>query len=125
MAFRSVLSIRGRRAVSRPASILIVDDQPGNLVALEAVLASLGQPLVKAQTGADALRLLLDADVAVILLDVQMRGLSGFETAELIRTRERSRHTPIIFLTAAETADFPAAKAYTLGAVDFLVKPLV
>jgi PAS domain S-box-containing protein len=106
-------------------NILLVDDQEANLRALEAILRPLGQDLVRAGSGEAALRHLLRQDFAVVLLDVQMRGLDGFETAKLIRGRERSRHTPIIFLTAAETADFPAAKAYTLGAVDYLVKPLV
>jgi PAS domain S-box-containing protein len=107
------------------ASILLVDDQPANLLALEAILADLGQNLVTARSGAEALRRLLDEDFAVVLLDIQMQGPDGFDTAQLIRGRERSRHTPIIFLTAHESALFPAAKAYTLGAVDYLVKPLV
>jgi PAS domain S-box-containing protein len=105
--------------------ILLVDDQPANLLALEAVLADLGQDLVRAGSGAEALRLLEDHDCAVVLLDVQMQGLDGFETARRIRERERTRHTPIIFLTAYESPQFPVVKAYTLGAVDYLVKPLV
>jgi PAS domain S-box-containing protein len=106
-----------------PANVLLVDDEPANLLALEAVLAGLGR-LVRATSGAEALRLLLEEDFAVVLLDVQMKGLDGFDTAQLIRSRDRTRHTPIIFLTAYESADFPAAKAYTLGAVDYLLKPL-
>ncbi len=106
-------------------NILLVDDQPANLLALEAILEPLHQNLVRASSGDEALRRLLETDFAVILLDVQMRGLNGFETAQLIRSRERSRHTPIIFLTAYESPDFTAAQAYTLGAVDYLVKPLV
>src|SRR5947209_8388813 len=106
------------------ASILLVDDQPANLLALEAILDSLGQNLVRAGSGEEALRRLLDQDFAVVLLDVQMPGLHGFEAARMIRGRERSRHTPIIFLTAFDTADFPPAQAYTLGAVDYLVKPI-
>src|SRR5437868_4384204 len=102
------------------ASILLVDGQPANLLVLEAILADLGQNLVKARSGTEALRRLLDEDFAVVLLDVQMQGPDGFETAQLIRGRERSRHTPIIFLTAQESAAFPATRAYTLGAVDFL-----
>src|SRR5438270_12229615 len=86
---------------SRPEpAILLVDDHPANLLALEAVLADLGHTLVKARSGEEALRLLLGQDFAVVLLDVQMPGLDGFETATLIRSRERSRHTPIMFLTA-------------------------
>jgi signal transduction histidine kinase len=106
-------------------NILLVDDQPGNLLALEAILQGLGQNLVKAPSGEDALRQLLAGDFAVILLDVQMGGMDGFETARLVRGRDRSRHTPIIFLTAHASPDFPVAEAYRLGAVDYLVKPLV
>src|SRR5689334_15542077 len=82
------------------ANILLVDDQPANLVALEAILADLGQNILTARSGDEALRLLLHVDFAVILLDVQMQGLDGFATAKIIRGRERTRHTPIIFLTA-------------------------
>jgi signal transduction histidine kinase len=108
-----------------PVNILLVDDQPRNLLALEAVLDDLGQNLVRAQSGADALRQVQGEDFAVILLDVQMDGLDGFTTARLIRQRDRSRSTPIIFLTAYESPAFPVAEAYRLGAVDYLVKPLV
>jgi PAS domain S-box-containing protein len=104
--------------------ILLVDDQEAHLLALEAILQPLGQNLVKARSGEVALRHLLHDDFAAVLLDVQMQGLDGFETARLIRGRERSQHTPIIFLTAQEAPEFPAAKAYTLGAVDYLVKPV-
>jgi len=82
-------------------------------------LDSLGQNLVKAHSGAEALRCLLNQDFAVILLDVQMPGMDGFETATLIRNRERSRHTPIIFLTAFSTSD-NLFRGYSLGAVDYL-----
>src|SRR5687767_3937094 len=107
------------------ANVLLVDDHPANLLALEAVLADLGHDLVKATSGEEALRLLLGRDFAVVLLDVRMPGLGGFETARLIRGRERSRHTPIIFLTAHDDDSLSAEQAYTLGAVDYLVKPLV
>src|SRR5689334_24251514 len=83
-----------------PATILIVDDRDANLLALEAVLEPLQQRLVKARSGREALRFLLDEDCAVILLDVQMPELDGFETAALIRERERTKYTPIIFATA-------------------------
>ena len=106
-------------------NILLVDDQPANLLALEAVLADLGHNLVKASSGEDALRRLLTHDFAVILLDVQMHGMDGFETARLIRDREKSRHTPIIFLTAFESNRLSVQEAYSLGAVDYLVKPLI
>ncbi len=106
-------------------NILLVDDQPANLLALEAILQDLGHNLVKARSGEEALRRLLIDEFAVVLLDVQMPGLDGFETAKLIRGRETSRHTPIIFLTAYESDRFPVERAYSLGAVDYIVKPLV
>lgn len=105
-------------------NILLVDDHPENLLALEAILGKLGENLVKADSGEQALRCLLNQDFAVILLDVQMPGMDGFETATLIRQRERSRHTPIIFLTAFSTSDNLVFKGYSLGAVDYLFKPL-
>jgi len=103
-------------------NILMVDDEPKNLLALEAILNSLGQNLVKAYSGADALNFLLNEDFALILLDIQMPGMDGFETAKLIR--ERSRCTPIIFLTAFGTNDDLMFKSYSLGAVDYLMKPI-
>jgi PAS domain S-box-containing protein len=106
-------------------NVLMVDDQPANLLALEAILQGLRLNLVKAYSGEEALRQLLSDDFAVVLLDVQMHGLDGFETAKLIRGREKSRHTPIIFLTAYEDNRLPVEEAYALGAVDYLVKPLI
>ncbi|MFM7220069.1 MAG: response regulator [Nodosilinea sp.] len=105
-------------------NVLLVDDHPENLIALEAILGELGQNLVCANSGEEALRCLLHQDFAVILLDVQMPGLDGFETASLIRQRQRSRNTPIIFLTAFSTSDDLMVKGYSLGAVDYLFKPL-
>lgn len=105
-------------------NILIVDDKLENLLALEAILEKLGENLVRATSGEEALRCLLHQDFAVILLDVQMPGMDGFETATLIRNRGRSRHTPIIFLTAFSTSDQMLFKGYALGAVDYLFKPL-
>lgn len=105
-------------------NVLLVDDHPENLIALEAILDGLGQNLVKAASGAEALRSLLHQDFAVILLDVQMPDMDGFETATLIRKRERSRNTPIIFLTAFSTNDELMVKGYSLGAVDYLFKPI-
>src|SRR6516225_10866590 len=87
-------------ADSQTTSILMVDDQPANLLALEAIFSGLGHNLVKTLSGQEALRLLENRDFAVVLLDVQMQGLDGFKTAKVIRSRERSKHTPIIFLTA-------------------------
>ena len=105
-------------------NVLLVDDRIENLVTLERVLQSLGQNLVKVQSGAAALKYLLQHDVAVILLDVQMPGMDGFETARLIRQRGRSQHTPIIFLTAFAESDDLRSQGYTLGAVDYLYKPI-
>jgi two-component system, sensor histidine kinase and response regulator len=108
----------------KKVNILLVDDNSKNLLALEAVLESLGQNIVKANSGESALKRLLAQDFAAILLDVQMPGMDGFETAELIRTRENSRHTPIIFITAiGKTTEF-IFKGYSVGAVDYLVKPI-
>lgn len=113
------------RPRDKTVNILMVDDQPTNLTALESVLAGLGADLIKANSGDEALRLLLKHDFAVVLLDVQMTGLDGFETAKLIRGRDRNRQTPIIFLTAFEDNRLSIAEAYALGAVDYLVKPLM
>ncbi|MBW4511587.1 MAG: response regulator [Scytonematopsis contorta HA4267-MV1] len=106
------------------ANILLVDDKPENLLALEAILGNLGENLVQANCGEEALRCLLHQDFAVILLDVQMPGMDGFETASLIRSRQRSRQTPIIFLTAFGANDQMQFKGYSLGAVDYLLKPI-
>jgi signal transduction histidine kinase len=114
-----------RRLDDDKVNILLIDDKPGNLLALEAILEGLDQNLGKATSGPEALRCLLDDDFAVILLDVHMPDMDGFETAELIRSRERSRHTPIIFLTAYEEAEVQMFKGYALGAVDYLCKPIV
>jgi serine phosphatase RsbU (regulator of sigma subunit) len=111
--------------LDRGVNILLVDDQPANLLALEAVLEGQGRTLVRAQSGREALRCLLHDDFAVVLMDVKMPEMDGFETAALIHKREKSRHTPIIFLTAFETNDVEMAKGYSLGAVDYLPKPLV
>ena len=110
-------------ASERKANILLVDDQPSNLLALEAILEDLGQNLVRATSGEEALRRLLDSDFAVILMDVKMPGLDGIETAAIIRERNRSQHTPIIFLTAFERSEVEIFKGYRLGAVDYLFKP--
>jgi len=96
-------------------NILLVDDEPANLLALEAVLESLGQNLVRAKSGEEALRALIYKDFAVILLDVMMPGMNGFETAAHIRDRDRSRHTPIIFLTAMGKTETEMFKGYALG----------
>lgn len=104
-------------------SILLVDDHSSNLLALEAILEPLGQRLVRASSGQEALRYLLREDFAVILLDVQMPGMDGFETARLIRQRQRSRYTPIIFLTAHSREETDLIHGYEHGASDYVVKP--
>jgi two-component system, sensor histidine kinase and response regulator len=106
-------------------NILMVDDQPANLIALDAMLQGLGQNLIQASSGREALKWLLANDAAVVLLDVKMPEMDGFETATLIRQRDKSRHTPIIFLTAADQSQTQAVRGYALGAVDYLVKPVV
>src|SRR4029079_15215979 len=103
----------------------VVDDNPNNLLAVEVALGELAGSLVKARSGEDALRALLRQDFALILLDVQMPAMDGFETARLIRSRGRSRHTPIIFITAYNKDDTYILRGYELGAVDFLFKPIV
>lgn len=108
-----------------PVNILMVDDQPNNLIALEAMLGDMGENLVKADSGLQALRALLENDFAVVLLDVQMPEMDGFETARLIREREKSKDTPIIFLTAQGPNERNIFKGYSLGAVDYLFKPIV
>lgn len=108
----------------RESAVLLVDDRDENLLALEAVLEPTDCRLVKARSGDEALRALLKDDFAVILLDVQMPGLDGFETAELIRSRERSRAVPIIFVTAISKESHHVFRGYEAGAVDYLFKPL-
>ena len=111
-------------AQTDPVKLLLVDDDRDNLLALQAILDPLGQELMLAESGTDALRLCLDHDFAAILLDVRMPEMDGFETAEMIRLRKRSRHTPILFLTAYRS-DEQLFRGYDLGAVDFLFKPIV
>jgi PAS domain S-box-containing protein len=105
------------------AKVLLVDDRPENLLALEAILEPLGQTLLYASSGEDALRRLLGHDVAVILLDVQMPELDGFETARLIKQRERTSHIPIIFVTAISKDEEQVFQGYSAGAVDYVFKP--
>jgi signal transduction histidine kinase len=104
-------------------NILLVDDRPENLLALEAILEPLGQELVRANSGPEALRQVLANEFAVMLLDVQMPGMNGFEVAEIIKSRERSRTIPIIFLSAISKEDAYVFKGYSMGAVDYVFKP--
>jgi len=101
----------------------MVDDRPENLLALEAILHGLGHELVKAGSGEEALKHLLTEDFALILLDVQMPGMDGFETATHIKQRERTRDVPILFLTAIDGEAHQAFRGYAAGAVDYLSKP--
>jgi signal transduction histidine kinase len=112
-------------AAGSKAKILLVDDEPKSLFALQELLGSLDQQLMTAASGEEALRLALKNDFAVVLLDVRMPGIDGFETAKLIRSRERSKSTPIIFLTAASDEMTAMFRGYEVGAVDYLMKPVV
>src|SRR3954449_11407501 len=105
------------------ASILIVDDRPEKLLALEAVLEDLGPQIVRAYSGREALRHVLDREFAVILLDVNMPGMDGFEAAQLIRQRKSSEHVPIIFVTAFGD-ELNATRGYSTGAVDYILAPV-
>lgn len=105
------------------AKILLVDDREENLIALEAILSSLDQDLVRARSGEDALKALLTEEYAVILLDVVMPGMDGFETARDIKRRKKTRDLPIIFLTAVNSDPDYAFRGYAAGAVDFISKP--
>lgn len=106
-------------------NILLVDDRSDKLLALEAILSTLEQNLVRAHSGKEALRRLLERDFAVILMDVSMPGMDGFETASLIRQRPRSEHTPIIFVTSIGTTENHISRGYSLGAVDYLLTPIL
>lgn len=108
-----------------PPAILVADDQREDRIAMEVALADLGLEIVTVASGREALRRLLERDFALLLLDVHMPGLDGYDTAALVRARERTRDLPIIFLTAEHGGEHGVHKGYALGAVDFLFKPLV
>lgn len=110
-------------SASKNVNILMVDDHPENLLALEAVLSSPNYHLVSATSGKEALKYLIKQEFAVILLDVQMPGLNGFETAKLIRAREKTKHTPIIFITAISQDSENVQRGYAVGAIDYIFKP--
>jgi len=112
-------------AYEGPVNILLVDDHPENLVALEAVLGDLHFNLVKCLSGEEALRALLKDDFAVIVLDVQMPGMDGFETARLIKSREKTKEIPIIFITATSKETEHFYTGYAVGAIDYMLKPFV
>ena len=109
----------------QPVAILLVNDRPAQLTAWQAILSRLGQALVLARSGDEALEHLLARDFAAILLDVNMPGLDGFETAELIRQHPRCEHTPILFVSAINTQDRDRTRGYALGAVDYIFTPVV
>ena len=106
-------------------NILLVDDQPARLLSYEAILRELGQNLVTASSGVEALGRLMQQEFAVILLDVSMPGMDGFETATMIHTHPRFEKTPIIFVTALHVTDLDRLKGYELGAVDYVYVPVV
>ncbi len=106
-------------------NILIVDDRPANLMAVAETLAPLGQNIVKASSGEEALKYLLQQEFAVILLDVQMPTMDGFELAKIIHSRPATCHTPILFITAISREEMYVLKGYSVGAVDYLLKPIV
>ncbi|MFC5571206.1 response regulator [Lysobacter yangpyeongensis] len=108
-----------------PAKVLLVDDQPGRLLTYRAILEPLGEHLVDAQSGTEALRRLMDDEFAVILLDVNMPGMDGFETASLIHQHPRFEKTPIIFVTAVNVTDLDRLRGYTLGAFDYVMVPII
>ncbi len=108
---------------SDQVNILLVDDRPENLLVLKATLGSLGVNLVEAHSGKEALKFLLEKEFAVILLDVMMPEMDGFEVARIVRDREKSKHTPIIFVTAMFLDDQDAFRGYSVGAVDYIMKP--
>jgi PAS domain S-box-containing protein len=109
----------------RRANILVVDDHAENLTALEAILAGSCDSLVKATSGTEALRHLLRQEFALVLMDAEMPRMNGFETVRLMRMRERSRYTPVIFLTAVNRNERYVAEGYSAGAVDYLMKPVM
>jgi signal transduction histidine kinase len=125
LAHTASLEPESQAEAADKARILLVDDEPKSLFALQQLLSTLGQNLMVAQSGEEALRLALRNDFAVILLDVRMPGIDGFETARLIRARERSKSTPIIFLTAAADEMTSMFRGYEVGAVDYLMKPVI
>ncbi|MFN7138852.1 MAG: ATP-binding protein, partial [Limisphaerales bacterium] len=125
-AIASKKAMNGHAPIELPkVNILIVDDREDKLLALEAVLSVLNENVVKAKSGKEALRHLLQMEFAVILLDVAMPGMDGFETAALIRKRPQTELTPIIFVTSMNAADNQITQGYSLGAVDYILSPII
>ncbi|WP_257449182.1 PAS domain-containing protein [Archangium lipolyticum] len=119
----SAAPLSAQSSLPQQARILLVEDSPNQLLAMEALLSPLGQEVLTASSGGEALRLLLEKDCALVLLDVHLPDISGFEVARLMRERERSRRTPIIFVTGMTADPYFTSQGYALGAVDFLFKP--
>jgi CheY-like chemotaxis protein len=117
------LSMARDQGSAQQAKILLVDDRPDNLLALSAVLSSLGHVLVRAHSGEEALKAMLSDEFALVILDVQMPGMDGYATATHIKRRERTRGVPIIFLTATYADPQDAFRGYAAGAVDYITKP--
>ena len=115
----------GRKIVDEKINILMVDDQPGKLLTYEAMLDELGENLIKAHSGMEALELLLKVDVAVVLMDVSMPGMDGFETAQMIHDHPRFQNTPIIFISGIHMTDLDRLKGYQHGAVDYVSVPVI
>jgi len=108
-----------------PVNILMVDDQPGKLLSYEAILTPLGENLVKANSGSEALEILLKADIAIVLMDVSMPDIDGFQLADMIREHPRFQQTAIIFISAVHLSDLDRLKGYERGAVDYISVPVV
>ncbi|MGH8086395.1 MAG: response regulator [Lysobacter sp.] len=119
------LSARSDGSTDAPVKILLVDDQPGRLLTYRAILEPLGEELVEASSGVDALKRLMEDDFALILLDVNMPGMDGFETASMIHQHPRFERTPIIFVTAVNVTDMDRLRGYKLGAVDYVMVPVI
>ncbi|OON80839.1 response regulator [Streptomyces tsukubensis] len=117
------MTLEVQTTTDEPASILLVDDMEDNLMALEAVLGSLNEPLVRARSGEEAMKELLRRRFAVILLDIRMPGMDGFETATHIKRLDQTKDVPIIFLTGTDTDSGYAFRGYATGAADYLAKP--
>jgi PAS domain S-box-containing protein len=119
------MSARASQPAHEPVNVLLVDDQPARLLSYRAVLEPLGERLVEARSGAEALQRLIDDEFAVILLDVNMPGMDGFETAAMIHEHPRFENTPIIFVTAINVTDMDRLQGYKLGAVDYVTVPVI
>jgi two-component system, sensor histidine kinase len=124
VTYESELDDEPAPAIAYGHDILVVDDNQTNLIAIEAALQPMGRKLVLAHSGLEALQRLLEQDFALIILDVAMPGMDGFETAKLVRSRARNRSTPIIFVTGLSWQDDAVLRGYELGAFDFLMKPV-